>query len=50
MISYLDLAIEAKALYLASRGNDTLALRDNTAPKAVEFGRRLPDIRIVDAI
>ncbi len=47
---YLNLAIEARARFLASRDNDILDLRSSAEPEAVEFRRRFSDIRILEPI
>jgi putative PIN family toxin of toxin-antitoxin system len=47
---YLNLAIEARARYLASRDNDILDLRSSLAPEAVDFRQRFPEIRILEPI
>ncbi len=47
---YLNLAIEARARFLASRDNDILDLRTGHDPEAVEFRRRFSDIVILEPI
>jgi putative PIN family toxin of toxin-antitoxin system len=47
---YLNLAIEAKAKYLASRDNDILDLRGGTDPVAIEFRRTFPELRIMEPL
>jgi putative PIN family toxin of toxin-antitoxin system len=42
---YLNLAIEARARFLASRDNDILDLRSSPDPEAVDFRRRFTEIR-----
>lgn len=47
---YLNLAIEARARFLASRDNDILDLRTSLDPEAVEFRQRFGEIRILEPL
>lgn len=47
---YLNLAIQARAHYLASRDKDILDLRHGTDPAAVEFRTRFSFVRIMDPL
>ena len=47
---YLNLAVQARAHYLASRDKDLLDLRHGSDPAAVEFRSRFPFVRIVDPL
>lgn len=47
---YLNLAIEARAKYLASRDKDILDLRTSSEPVAVAFRQKAPDTRIVEPL
>ncbi len=45
---YLNLAIQAEAQYLVSRDRDLLDLMDEKRPDGKEFGRKFPDLTILD--
>jgi putative PIN family toxin of toxin-antitoxin system len=47
---YLNLAIETRARYLASRDNDILDLRHSMDAEAVDFRQRFPEIQILEPI
>ena len=47
---YLNLAIQARAHYLASRDKDILDLQHGSDPAAVDFRARFPFVRIVDPL
>lgn len=47
---YLNLAVQARAHYLASRDKDILDLRLGNDPAAVEFRSRFPFVKIADPL